>query len=69
MSFAMASLLAHTDFVPAAARVAIKAAHDGPPSLRAGLLESAARILHREAGIECSDARELMDLLPGDCLG
>ena len=69
MSFAMASLLAHTDYVPAAARVVIKAAHAGPPSLRQGLLESAAQILHREAGIECSDARELMDLMPGDCPG
>jgi hypothetical protein len=68
MSFAMASLLAHSDQVPPSARVVIKAAHEGPPALRAGLLESAAMILYQEAGIECADARELLDLTPGnDC--
>jgi hypothetical protein len=67
MSFAMASLLAYSNDVPASARVVIKAAQAGPATLRPGLLESAARILHLEAGLECSDARELVDLLPGDC--
>jgi|HubBroStandDraft_4_1064222.scaffolds.fasta_scaffold12149_2 hypothetical protein len=67
MSFAMASLLAHSDSVPPSARVVIHAAHEGPVALRPGLLESAAQILHREAGIDCADARELVDLLPGGC--
>lgn len=67
MSIAMASLLAHSDQVPASARVAIKAAHEGPAALRTGLLESAAMILYEQAGIECADARELLDLQPGDC--
>jgi hypothetical protein len=64
--FSMASLLAHSDLVPAAARTALRAAADGPPDRRRHLLESAARILHREAGVTCADARELVDLAPGD---
>jgi hypothetical protein len=67
MSFAMASLLAHSDSVPATARVVLQAAHEGPASLRVGLLESAAEILHRETGLGCADARELMDLAPRGC--
>jgi len=62
MSFTMASLLIHDDQVPAAARDALAAAHQVSPEQRTQLLESAARILHREVGVECSDARELVDL-------
>jgi hypothetical protein len=64
MSFAMASLLAHSDYVPESARLVLQVAGDAPPALRVGLLESAAKILHDEAGIECADARELVDLQP-----
>jgi len=66
--FTMASLLRHSENVPAAARDALVAAHDGvAPEQRLELLESAARILHFEAGVECSDARELVGLEDGDC--
>jgi hypothetical protein len=70
MSFAMASLLAHSEHVPTAAREALRAATTtvGPED-RLELLESAARILHVEAGVECSDAFELVDLPDGDCEG
>jgi hypothetical protein len=67
MSFSMASLLLHNEQLPATARDALKAAHDSAPEARRGLLESAACILHDEVGVECSDARELVDLHPGDC--
>ena len=69
MSFTMASLLIPNEQLPAAARDALKAAYHGSPELRLPLLESAARILHREVGVDCSDARELVDLQPGDCAG
>jgi hypothetical protein len=67
MSFKMSLLLIHDEHLPAAARDALEAAHRGAPELRLTLLESAAQILHDEAGVECSDARELVDLEPGDC--
>ncbi len=69
MSFTMASLLVHSDDVPTAARDALRAARDGAPEYRLERLESAARILHREMGVGCLDARELVDLQPGDCAG
>ena len=64
MSFTMAALLTHSDEVPAAARDALRAAHDGPRERRVRLLASAARILHSEAGVACLDALELVDLVP-----
>ena len=67
MSFEMASLLVHSRHIPAAARDALRAARDSAPPYKAELLESAARILHDEGGVECPDARELVDLRPCDC--
>ena len=67
MSYTMASLLVHHESVPPAARAALLAANEALPELRRELLESAARILHAEAGVGCRDARELVDLLPADC--
>ena len=69
MGLAMASLLMHSELVPAAAREALKAAHEGAPERRGHHLESAARILYDEAGVDCAEARELVDLLPEDCVG
>jgi hypothetical protein len=67
MGFSMASLLVHSEEVPLAARDAIRAAHKGPAACRRHRLESAARILQRETGVGCPDARELVDLQPADC--
>jgi hypothetical protein len=67
MSFAMSSLLMHNEHVPAAAREAIRAAHHVSPALRLRMLESAARILHDEVGVDCFDALELLDLVPDRC--
>jgi hypothetical protein len=69
MTFTMASVLIHSDAVPESARDALKEAEHSPPPARRRFLESAARILHDEAGVECSDARELVDLQPGECSG
>lgn len=67
MSFAMASLLAHSEHVPTAAREALQAANSGSGEERTELLASAARIIHVEAGIDCFDALELVDLPDADC--
>jgi hypothetical protein len=66
MAFSVAPLLMASDSVPAGARSALRAAYDGPASERRPRLESAARILHRELGLECSDARELVGLPAGE---
>ena len=68
MSLSMAPLLMHSAQVPESARAALRAAYDVPPELRRAGLESAARILHWEGGVGCSDARELVGLPEGgDC--
>jgi hypothetical protein len=67
MSFVMASLLAHSPHVPVAARSALLAAQSGPRAERRERLQSAAGILHREVGLDCRDALELVDLVAGDC--
>jgi len=67
MSFSLASILLHSDVVPARARQALRAAQDGPSRERGTHLESAARILHRELALDCGDARELVGLAPGTC--
>jgi len=67
MSISLAPLLVHSDTIPASARRALRAAHDGPTVERGAHLESAARILHRELALDCADARELVGLAPGTC--
>ena len=62
MGFSVATLLIHDDAVPLGARRALRAALDAPPSLRVPMLEHAARILHRETGLDCGDVRELVGL-------
>ncbi len=58
----MASLLAHSEHVPLAARNALLAARTAAGEERNELLESAARILFHETGVACPDALELVDL-------
>jgi hypothetical protein len=62
MGFTMASLLVHDDQVPDSVRAALRAASEDAGTRRRELLESAAEILHREAGLDCPDACELVDL-------
>ena len=69
MVMSMAPLLMYSEQIPAEARDAIRAAYEGPPQDRSANLESAARVLHRATGLECSDVRELVGLPGGgDCL-
>ena len=67
MSFSMASLLVHSEHVPAAARQALRAAQEGPAERRHDLLATPARILFHETGVACPDALELVDLRQGGC--
>ena len=62
MSFSMAPLLMYSEHVTAGAREAIRAAYEAPPQDRSTRLESAARVLHEETGLACSDVRELVGL-------
>jgi hypothetical protein len=62
MSFSMAPLLIHNEAVPAGARRALRAAQDAPAEWRVPMLEHAAKILHRETGLDCGDVRELVGL-------
>lgn len=68
MSFSVAPLLLHSAQIPAAARLALRAAYDAPAEERAPHLESAARILNRDLDLDCRDARELVGLsTDGNC--
>ena len=68
MGFSIALLLIHSEFVPAEAREALKAANEAPLEARTQALEIAARILHHKASLDCSDARELVGLHEaGEC--
>lgn len=67
MSLSMAPLLLHSEAIPASARTALRAANDLPGDQRRLQLESAARILHHELDLDCSDARELVGLSEGSC--
>jgi len=62
MSFSVTPLLLDSDSVPLGARRALRAAFDAPPDERVPHLEAAARLLHRELGLDCRDARELVGL-------
>lgn len=61
----VSNLLLHTDDVPDAARAALASALQGPAERRCENLIEAAVILHREVGLDCRDARELVGL--DDC--
>ncbi len=62
MGFTMAPLLIHSDHVPASARSELRAALEATEEERYEHLSSAARILYRETGLDCADARELVGL-------
>jgi hypothetical protein len=62
MSFSVTPLLLDSEFVPPRARSALRTAYEVPPHERLPHLEAAARVLHRELGLDCTDARELVGL-------
>jgi RES domain-containing protein len=68
MSFSLTPLLLHSEHVPVGARRALREAAQAPAHERTPHLESAARILYRQAELDltCDDARELVGLPAGD---
>jgi hypothetical protein len=67
MAFNLLPLLIHSDMVPQESRDALRAASTAPSDRRDEQLESAARMLYRETGLDCVDVRELVGLNPCDC--
>ena len=63
----ISNLLLHSEDVPVAARAALASALQGPAEQRCENLVEAAVILHRQVGLDCSDARELVGLGGADC--
>lgn len=58
----MLPLLVHSSAVPAVAKDALLAAQASPPEQRLQALESAARVLHGETGLECRDVLAIVGL-------
>lgn len=68
MGFSIAPLLMHSAAMPIKARDALRAASMAPLEQRRTQLESAARVLHQETGLDCGDVRELVGLhTTGNC--
>ncbi|HEX4452693.1 MAG TPA: hypothetical protein VH143_17570 [Kofleriaceae bacterium] len=70
MALSVVPLLLHSDALPEGARLALVDALAQPETERAPFLANAARILYREASLECVDALELVGLAPpldGSC--
>jgi hypothetical protein len=53
--------------VSPSAKRAIQAAQSSSPELRPQALASAARVLHQETGLECSDILDIIGLDAGSC--
>ena len=64
MAMSMMPLLIHSEVVSAEVRRALRTAQAAPPDLRPSELETAARMLHRETGLSCTDVRDLFGLGP-----
>lgn len=67
MALSIAPLLIHSDVIPEGARMALLDAFARPEDERAPLLANAAKILSREASLDCLDALELVGLTPMPC--
>jgi hypothetical protein len=63
----MARMLIHSHDIPDAARDELRAAFADEPERQVDHLAAAARLMHAELELECSDARELVGLAPGAC--
>ena len=62
MSLSLLSLLVVEDDVPPSARAFLRKARFAPDAERSALLQAAAFALHREAHLDCDDARVLVGL-------
>jgi hypothetical protein len=65
--FSILPLLVHSHAVSASAKSAIIAVQRSAPEMRAQALASAARVLHQETGLECSDVLDIVGLDAGAC--
>ena len=66
--FSILPLLVHSNAVSPSAKRALRAAQASPPETRVQALESAARVLHVETGLECRDVLEIVGLdTAGSC--
>lgn len=65
----ISNLLLHSEDVPVTARAALASAHEAPADERCENLLEAAAILHREVGLDCPDALELVGLDDCKCDG
>ena len=64
MAISMMPLLIHSESLSNEVRAALKAAVVAAPDARSAQLETAARLLHREASLDCRDVRDLIGLGP-----
>ena len=62
MALSVAPLLLHSDAIPEGARLALRDAFARPEDERPALLANIAKILYREAELDCDDALELLGL-------
>lgn len=68
MALSMMPLLIHSEALSHEVRTALKAAAIASPEARSAQLETAARLLYREASLDCRDVRDLVGLGPKpDC--
>ena len=61
-SFSIAPLLIHSEAIPEGARLALRDALSRPEDERPALLAGVAKILYRDAELDCGDALELVGL-------
>ena len=64
MAISMMPLLIHSESLSNEVRAALQAAVVATPEARPAQLETAARMLHREASIDCRDIRDLIGVGP-----
>jgi len=64
MAISMMPLLIHSEALSTEVRTALKAAAVASPESRSAQLETAARMLHHEASLDCRDVRDLVGLGP-----
>jgi hypothetical protein len=68
MALSVAPLLLHSDAIPEGARLALRDAFARPEDERPALLANIAKILYREAELDCDDALELLGLAGDDSI-
>jgi hypothetical protein len=68
MALSVAPLLLYSDSVPEGARLALRDAFARPEDERPALLANIAKILYREADLDCDDALELLGLAGDDSI-